>query len=302
MHHRVAHRDFVELQQAAEHVAVVAGDANGVTAFQDMLPAFSRFAQDASYPYGAGGPNASFALITDNYMRMFGARREDFGAICVAQRANALSNPNALMKSPLSLEQYLAGRPISDPVTLYDCVMPCAGAEAFLVMREDDARAQGIPFARLIATIERHGAFADDIVQYRGGWAMDAEELWAMAGLAPDDVDVVETYDDYPVIVMMQFEDLGFCGKGEGPAFARGHDLTIEGSFPHNTCGGQLSSGQAGAAGGHLGIVEALRQVTGQTLGKAVPGARYGLASGFGMINYDRGLCSGAAVIEGVGT
>ncbi len=284
----------------ASIVAVVAGDANGVASFQDMLPAFSRFAQDASYPYGAGGPNGSFALITDNYMREYGARREDFGAICVAQRANALANPHALMKKPLTLEQYMAGRPISDPVTLFDCVMPCAGAEAFLVMREEDARASGLPYARLLSTIERHNAYPDDIVQYRGGWALDADEMWAMAGLGPDEIDVVETYDDYPVIVMMQFEDLGFCAKGEGPAFVRGHDLTVEGDFPHNTSGGQLSTGQAGAAGGHLGIVEALRQVTGQTLGKAVPGARRALASGFGMINYDRGLCAGAAVIEGV--
>ena len=77
----------------ASLIAVVAGDANGPTSFQDMLPAFSRFAQDAAYPYGAGGPNASFALITDHYMRKFGARREDFGAICVAQRDNALAFP-----------------------------------------------------------------------------------------------------------------------------------------------------------------------------------------------------------------
>jgi acetyl-CoA acetyltransferase len=284
----------------ASVVAVVAGDSNGVTSFQDMLPAFSRFAQDASYPYGAGGPNGSFALITDNYMREFGARREDFGAICVAQRANALSNPHALMKKPLTLEQYMAGRPISDPVTLFDCVMPCAGAEAFLVMGEERARALGLPYARLLATIERHNGYPDDVVQYRGGWALDAEELWAMAGLGPDEIDVVETYDDYPVIVMMQFEDLGFCAKGEAPAFVRAHELTVDGDFPHNTSGGQLSTGQAGAAGGHLGIVEALRQVTGQTLGKAVPNARRALASGFGMINYDRGLCAGAAVIEGV--
>jgi acetyl-CoA acetyltransferase len=284
----------------ASVVAVVAGDSNGVTSFQDMLPAFSRFAQDASYPYGAGGPNGSFALITDNYMREFGARREDFGAICVAQRANALFNPHALMKKPLTLEQYMAGRPISDPVTLFDCVMPCAGAEAFLVMGEERARALGLPYARLLATIERHNGYPDDVVQYRGGWALDAEELWAMAGLGPDEIDVVETYDDYPVIVMMQFEDLGFCAKGEAPAFVRAHELTVDGDFPHNTSGGQLSTGQAGAAGGHLGIVEALRQVTGQTLGKAVPNARRALASGFGMINYDRGLCAGAAVIEGV--
>ena len=99
----------------------------------------------------------------------------------------------------------------------------------------------------------------------RGGWAMDRDELWAMAGIAPADVDFVETYDDYPVISMMQFEDLGFCAKGEGPDFVRHHTLHHRRDFPHNTSGGQLSVGQAGAAGGSLGLVEAIRQVTGRT-------------------------------------
>ena len=71
------------------------------------------------------------------------------------------------------------------------------------------------------------------------------------------------------------------------------------GEFPHNTSGGQLSVGQAGAAGGYLGLVEGLRQVTGQALGMQVPGAKKALISGFGMINFDRGLCSGAVVLEG---
>ena len=205
------------------------------------------------------------------------------------------------MRGPLTLAQYLAGRPISDPVSLFDCVMPCAGAEGFLVMREDAARSLGLRAARILATVERHNAYPDDPVQDRGGWVLDRDELWAMAGIGPDAVDAVETYDDYPVIVMMQLEDLGFCAKGEAPAFVRGHDLTVAGSFPHNTSGGQLSVGQAGAAGGHLGLVEALRQVTGQPLGAQVPKARIALASGFGMINYDRGLCTGAAILAGDG-
>jgi len=92
-------------------------------------------------------------------------------------------------------------------------------------------------------------------------------------------------------------EDLGFCNKGEAPDFVRRESFTADGSFPHNTSGGQLSVGQAGAAGGFLGLIEILRQVTGQALGAAVPRARLGLASGFGMINYDRGLCSGAAIL-----
>jgi acetyl-CoA acetyltransferase len=108
---------------------------------------------------------------------------------------------------------------------------------------------------------------------------------------------VLATYDDYPVITLMQIEDLGFCQKGEGADFVRRQDFTAGGSFPLNTSGGQLSVGQAGAAGGFLGLVEIIRQITGRPLGAAVPDARIGLASGFGMINYDRGLCSGAAIL-----
>jgi acetyl-CoA acetyltransferase len=128
---------------------------------------------------------------------------------------------------------------------------------------------------------------------------MDVPELYAMAGVTAGDVDFVQTYDDYPVICMMQMEDLGFCAKGEGPDFVRSHTLTADGSFPHNTSGGQLSVGQAGAAGGFLGLVEAVRQVTGESLGASVPDAKIGLVSGFGMITYDRGLASGAALLAG---
>ncbi|MGF9694265.1 thiolase family protein [Rhizobium sp. 0TCS1.26] len=281
----------------ADIVACVAADTNQVDTFRKTLASFSRFAQDASYPYGAGGPNASFALIAHHYMDRYGATREDFGRICVAQRDNALKNPHALMKKPLTLEQYLSARPIAEPFHLFDCVMPCAGAEGFLVMREETARSLGLAFVRLLSAIERHNAFAEDPVQERGGWLIDRDELYGMADVRPDDMDFVQTYDDYAVISMMQFEDLGFCAKGEGPDFVRQHTFTVDGSFPHNTSGGQLSVGQAGAAGGHLGITEAMRQLLGTADGTQVKDAALGLVSGFGMINYDRGLASSAAIL-----
>jgi acetyl-CoA acetyltransferase len=283
----------------AEVVACIGADTNHVDSFRQSLGSFSVFARDAVLPYGSGGPNASFAFLTSYYMRACGATREDFGKICVAQRDNALKFPHALMKKPLTLDEYLTARAISDPIHLFDCVMPCAGAEAFLVCREDAARSLGLKAARLLATIERHNAFPQDPIQYRGGWALDIAEFYAMAGVKADDVDFVQTYDDYPVICMMQMEDLGFCGKGEGPDFVRSHTLTAHGSFPHNTSGGQLSVGQAGAAGGFLGLVETVRQLTGAPLGVPVPDAEIGLVSGFGMITYDRGLASGAALLAG---
>ncbi|MBH1973862.1 MAG: thiolase family protein [Rhodobacteraceae bacterium] len=281
-------------------VACVAADTNQIDSFRKMLSSFSRFSMDAAYPYGGGGPNMSFALLTDAYMRTYGAERDDFGRICVGQRANAMRNPHALLRNPLTLDDYLAARPIADPLGLYDCVMPCAGAEAFLVMPVAMAARLGLPFARIAGSIERHNAFPDDPIQLRGGWAMDADDLYAMADCTPADIDLLQSYDDYPVISMMQFEDLGFCAKGEGPDFVRRHDLTIHGSFPHNTSGGQLSAGQAGAAGGYIGLVEAIRQVTAQAGSTQVPGAVRAMVSGFGMINYDRGVCSAAAILQGM--
>ena len=281
----------------ADIVACIAADTNHVDSFRNTIASFSQFANDAVYPYGSGGPNASFAFLTDHYMRHYGARREDFGRLCVAQRDNALHVPHALMKRPLTLEAYLGARPIADPLCLFDCVMPCAGAEAFLVMGEDRARSLGLPLVRILSTMERHNAYPDDPIQIRAGWAMDADSFYGLAGVGPGEMDFLEAYDDYPVICFMQIEDLGFCDKGAAPAFVRRHDLRTGGDFPFNTSGGQLSVGQAGAAGGSLGLVEAVRQLTDRPLGAAVPGARHGLVSCFGMINYDRGLCSSAAIL-----
>lgn len=103
-------------------------------------------------------------------------------------------------------------------------------------------------------------------------------------------MDLLYTYDDYPVISMMQMEDLGFCKKGEAAQFVKDNPLTIDGGgLVHNSSGGQLSCGQAGAAAGYMGVVEAMRQLAGK--------AQTALVSGYGMVNYDRGLCSAAAIL-----
>lgn len=281
----------------AELVVCLAADTNAIDSFRHSLANFSRFSQDAVYPYGFGGPNATFALITDAYMRAYGVTREDFGKLCVAQRANAMSNPLALQRKPLTLGDYMRARPIADPVHLFDCVMPCAGAEAFIVTTPEIAQRRGLAAARVLATIERHNAFPEDPVQLRGGWTMDIDTFWTAAGIAPADVDCLQVYDDYPVIVAMQIEDLGFCEKGHMADFIRATSFAIDGDLPLNTNGGQLSAGQAGAAGGFQNMTEALRQITGQPLGAQVPDARHAVVSGFGLVNYDRGVCTAAAAL-----
>jgi len=281
----------------ADVVACIAGDTNGPNSFRDLIAQFSNFSRDFVWPYGAGGPNVSFAMLTDHAMRRTGATREDFGKLCIAQRQWAQRNPLALLRDDLTMQAYMAARPIASPLHLFDCVMPCAGAEGFLVMQQARATSLGLSCAHILATIERHNGFPDDPIQWRGGWAMDANALWRQAAIGPDAIDLVQTYDDYPVISLLQFEDLGFCAKDAGAEFIRRHEFGPGGNLPHNTGGGQLSAGQAGAAGGYLGLVEALRQVTGQAGERQVANVRHALASGFGMINYDRGLCTAAAVL-----
>ena len=288
----------------ADIVACIGGDTAFHRSFEQTAAEFSSFSIDAAFPYGAAGPNAPFALIAQHYMERFKVSREQIGRISVAQRYNANHFPLALLgHKTLSMKQYMDARPIAGPLHLFDCVMPCAGAEGFLVMTEERAVHLNIPYCRILASKELHNSFPEDDVQYRGGWADYADALYAAAGVGPEDMDIAQTYDDYPVISMMQLEDLGFCAKGDAGKFVQETDLRFDGSGPetrklaHNTSGGQLSVGQAGAAAGLLGVVESIRQLTGETLGQQVPNARHALVSGFGMINYDRGLCSGASIL-----
>lgn len=171
--------------------------------------------------------------------------------------------------------------------------MPCAGGEGFLVMSEDRANQLNLPAVRILAADECHNAYADDPIQDRGGWTEYIQEMYNRAATGPKDVDFLQTYDDYPVISMLQMEDLGFCSKGNAPAFVGQTDMRFDQSgsrvnkLPHNTSGGQLSCGQAGAAAGFLGVTESLRQLTGKAQKNQVRNARVGLVSGYGMVNYD---------------
>ncbi len=280
-------------------VACIGADTAQQGSFRNLAANFSRFSTNAVYPYGGAGPNAIFAMITRNYMDKFGVQAEDFGRICVAQRKNALDNPNSLLRKPLSIEDYLSARYIAEPLRLFDCVMPCAGAEGFLVMTKDRAHQLGLPYASLLAAEEYHNARTTEDIPIGGAWRVFKDDLYNAANCGPKDMDFLQTYDDYPVIVMQQFEDLGFCEKGNAADFVRSTDLsTIGNGLPHNTGGGQLSVGQAGFAGGFLGMVEAIRQLTQQPLGRQVIKAEHGLVSGFGMVNYNKGLCAAAAILK----
>ena len=218
------------------------------------------------------------------------------GKICVHQRNNACLNENALFRSPLTMDQYLNARPIADPLRLYDCVMACSGANAIVIGATD--RVKKGKSVRVLSGFERHNHLPDQIVPLEGGWQTYKDKLWDTAGYGPHDMNLVNVYDDYPIIVAIQLEDLGFCSKGDVGQFLAANNLAYNGSFPINTGGGQLSVGQAGMAGGLMLVTEAVCQLRQEAGSRQVSNAKRAIASGYGMVGYGHGLSTSAAVLE----
>jgi acetyl-CoA acetyltransferase len=131
------------------------------------------------------------------------------------------------------------------------------------------------------------------------GLAAGAAALWARAGIRPEDVDAAYLYDDYPAMVLVQAADLGLVADGDLARFLRVR--LAEERWPLNTSGGQLSAGQAGAAGGLHGLVEAVLQLRGEAGERQIPGARTAVVSGYGMVVYRYGACANAAILERAG-
>lgn len=279
----------------ASIVACIAADTNPKDSFKNLISDFSRASKKGVYPYGAGGPTSVFALLTQQYMQTSGASREDFAAICAGQRQNAEGVAHAVHQKPLAVSDYMDARMIAEPLCLYDCVMPVTGAEAFLVMSEKRAISLGLPYALPLSNIEAYNAFSEDSSPLRGGWELGRERLFKKAGLSPSEIDIIETYDDYPAVSILQLEELGVLPIGEG-AQLLANDKQLLARI--NTSGGQLSCGQAGAAGGFLGLVEAIRQLTGKAEGWQREGAQHALISGYGMVVYDRCLATSAAILK----
>jgi acetyl-CoA acetyltransferase len=280
----------------AEVVVVVAADAFTVERHMAMMNVFNTGFEYLA-PYGMGGTNGLFAMVERRHRYEFGTTREQLGKLAVTQRRNAALNPNALLRAPLSLDDYLNARLIADPLRLYDCVLPCSGGDAVVVTSARRARALGRRPIRVLAGDERTNYRARDLVMLEGGWAEFSPKLFRDAGLGHADIDMLQLYDDYPIMEVIQIEGLGFCGKGEGGPFVEKTDISLTGTLPINTGGGQLSAGQCGAGGGAIGLTEAVMQLQGEAGARQVPSARTALVTGFGMVGFVKGLCQSAVIL-----
>lgn len=282
---------------ACDVVLVVAADSFDVSSHNETLDRFNGSVREFMSPQGFGGANGMFALHTRLYMERHGATREDFGKFCVSLRENASLNPNALLRKPLTMSDYLNAKPIADPLRLYDCVMPCVGADAVILVSERIARKTLGPSLKILAAEEIHNYPKKDIYATPGGWEGFQDRLYERAGCRASDLDFAQLYDDYPVMCFIQLEGLGICKPGTAHEFVRKTDITVRGSFPINTGGGQLSAGQAGASGGMIGLYEGVAQLRGKA-GERQVRCKTGIVAGYGMVAYGRGLCSSAVIIQ----
>jgi acetyl-CoA acetyltransferase len=263
-----------------------------------------RYEYDFQKPFGMMGPNSQFAFIQRRHMHQYGTREEDLGKIALAQRAHAIKNPNAYLKTPLTLEQYIGSRMIADPVRMFDACIQVNGGLAFIVASREKAKALGRrdKSVRILGIEESdnyfHGSRLRPDITFLGV-ASSAKKAFDRGGVKRSEVDFFEPYDDYTIAVLMQIEDAGFCPKGEGSKFIREHDISTDGDFPVNTGGAQLSSGQVGMAGGMVHIVESVRQLRGEGCERQVKDATIGVATGIGAISYGNSLVDSMTMIFG---
>ena len=236
-------------------------------------------------PYGNVAQNCGYAMIAQRYGALYGYDERAMAKIAVDQRTNAHAHPDAVFRDvPLTIDDVLASRMIADPLHILEIVMPCSGGAAIVLAGGDTARRSPHRPARVIG-------FGEHITHKTPTYTRDllvtpvaasARQAFGMAGVTPADIDVVELYDCYTITALLSIEDSGFCGKGEGMAFVRDHDLTYRGNFPCNTHGGQLSYGQAGLSGGMSQVVEAVRQLRGGCGERQVPDCDLAYVTGTG--------------------
>jgi acetyl-CoA acetyltransferase len=194
---------------------------------------------------GVLGANHMYALAARRHMMKYGTTNDQLGTIAVAQREWAARNPLAQFRDPITLEDYHASRWIADPFHLLDCCVVSNGGIAVIVTSAERAAALAQPPVHVLGWAQSHpGRYLErnDDLGLVTGAAQSGPAALRMAGVALDDIDVVELYDCYTFTVLVSLEDYGFCAKGEGGDFVTSGVLGPEGKLKINTGGGQLSS------------------------------------------------------------
>lgn len=234
-------------------------------------------------PYEPFNPPSAYALAASRHMHQYGTTRRDLAEVAVAARAWARLNPEAFSRDPLSIDDVLNARMVSDPLSVRDCCLVTDGGGAYVLVRAD--RAKDLPkkpvyvLGNGTAVWNRQISSMDDLTVTAA--TQSGRDAYAMAGLGPKDMDMAQLYDAFTINTLLFLEDLGFCKKGEAGAFVQGGGIAPGGHLPVNTNGGGLSCVHPGMYG-IFTLIEAVRQLRGEAGDRQVAGAQTALAHGNG--------------------
>jgi len=234
-------------------------------------------------PYGQHYSSIA-ALTTTRYKYETGCTDEELAAVCVSNRRWAELNPNAAFRKPLTIEEVLSSKMLSTPLRAKMSNMLFDGGAAFVLTSAERARDLTDKPVYVLGEggVVTHFVFSQEPDVSRFGWAKAGQQAFEEAGLKPQDIDVAEIYDSYPVYQLIGFEELGFCERGEaGKIFMRG-DTWPGGRIPTTTNGGMLSQGHTGAGGAVALMVEAARQLMGKAGERQVEGAKFAVETATG--------------------
>ncbi len=274
---------------SADNLLTGFGEGKGVTAYAQA----GAHSVEFEYPFGAHIP-AFYALVAQRHMYEYGTRPEQLASIAVACRKHAALNPAAQKRTPITVSDVLASRMISSPLRLLDCSLISDGGGAVIVTSLDRARDLKQRPVRVLGTGQGHSYY--HMAHLAGGVGLPAgqkdrftltstvgrlagEQAFREAAVTPDDIDVAEIYDSFTITALVQFEDLGFCKKGEGGSFVEGGRIELGGALPTNTHGGLLSFAHPGMPGGIFHLIEGVRQLRGQCGPRQVEDAEVALVT-----------------------
>jgi acetyl-CoA C-acetyltransferase len=228
---------------------------------------------------------ALFAMIARRHMHQYGTTREQLAAIAVKNHANGAKNPLAHMRKVITLEQALAGRPVAEPLTVYDCSLISDGAAALVLVPLDHANRYTARHVRVLSAAQTSDHLALDSKQDITCFpavVSAGQKAYALAGLGPQNIELAEVHDCFTIAEIVASEDLGFVEKGKGGPFAAEGCSAISGRLPINTSGGLKSKGHPVGATGVGQICDLTMQIRGDAGERQVRRHRIGLAQNLG--------------------
>lgn len=270
----------------ARNVLVVHADSLGTgLPINEAIDLFATLGipEEWERPYGQHF-SAIAALTTRRYCHETGTSAEQLASVCVALRKWAELNPNAMYRQPLTVEEVLSSKMLSEPLHAKESNVLADGAAAFVVTSADRARDLVDKPVYLLGAGSRvtHYSISQERDLTRFGMAAAAEDAFSMAGVGPEDIDIAEIYDSYPVYCLIALEEIGFVSRGEAGRFVQEGNTSPGGLLPMTTNGGMLSQGHTGAGGGVAILVEAIRQLMGRAAERQVAGVKLAVETGMG--------------------